>query len=79
MYYFTGNYRSSWAIDNVFVGVANMLSNDFYEDFESYEYESTQLINNNLYRLKGAIITVTSDCEGTKNKVKGQSSVLKCK
>ena len=57
-----------------------MLSNSFYEDFESYEYESTQLINNNnLYQLKGATITVTSDCQGTKTKVKGQSAVLGCK
>ena len=57
-----------------------MLSNGFYEDFESYEYESTQLTNNNnLYRLKGTTITVTSDCEGTKTKVKGQSAVLRCK
>ena len=57
-----------------------MLSNSFYEDFESYEYESTQLINNNnLYQLKGATITVTSDCQGEKTKVKGQSAVLGCK
>ena len=75
---FLDDVRSSWAVDDVFIGATNMLSNGFYDDFESFESETENLNNENWYKLKGGQVVVALDeCswDGQK-KIKGQSVIL---